>query len=284
MLLFLSTLLLLPLVFVSKHFRLFVTQTKTRRTVSKTKRTDKKKRQEKRKTMRRLSTGSKVRQDGWGRKNNINSSRNYELQLFSCLGHFSSSFLSRCDAQVLPTWLKAETAKHTRTHSFSLPVSFHFSSSHLAGPQKNKALQKSKKSWQTFKYLNVLSSGLSQKCYAATPTLSRLSLHDLTEIEFPVSCLLLFLLLPCAFAGTSKLKLPLCLTLFFARSTDIYSIYKNSGTERERERKGEVERGRWSEIDINRLLFNRFQFVVQLCLVIVAIAVVVVAARKSKSA
>lgn len=55
--------------------------------------------------------------------------------------------------------------------------------------------------------------------------------------------------------------------------------------ERDRERKGEVERGRWSEIDINRLLFNRFQFVVQLCLVIVAIAaVVVVAARKSKSA
>lgn len=223
-------------VFVSKHFRLFVTQTKTRRTVSKTKRTDKKKRQEKRKTMRRLSTGSKVRQGGWGRKNNINSSRNYELQLFSCLGHFSSSFLSRCDAQVLPTWLKAETAKHTRTHSFSLPVSFHFSSSHLAGPQKNKALQKSKKSWQTFKYLNVLSSGLSRKCYAATPTLSCLSLHDLTEIEFPVSCLLflllLSLLLPCAFAGTSKLKLPLCLTLFFARSTDIYSIYKNSGRER----------------------------------------------------
>lgn len=46
-----------------------------------------------------------------------------------------------------------------------------------------------------------------------------------------------------------------------------------------------MERGRWTEIDINRLLFNRFQFVVQLCLVIVAIAgVVVVAARKSKSA
>lgn len=132
---------------------------------------------------------------------------------------------------------------HTHTLSFSLPVSFHFSSSHLAGPQKNKALQKSKKSWQTFKYLNVLSSGLSQKCYAATPTLSRLSLHDLTEIEFPVSCLLLlFLLLPCAFAGTSKLKLPLCLTLYFARSTDIYSIYKNSGREREREKRRSGER------------------------------------------
>lgn len=54
--------------------------------------------------------------------------------------------------------------------------------------------------------------------------------------------------------------------------------------ERERERKGEAERGRWSEIDINRLLFNRFQFVVQLCLVIVAVVVFVVAARKSKSA
>lgn len=140
-----------------------------------------------------------------------------------------------------PSVANLTESRNTRTHTLFLPVSFHFSSSHLTGPQKNKALQKSKKSWQTFKYLNVLSSGLSQKCYAATPILSRLSLHDLTEIEFPVSCLLLlllllFLLLPCAFAGTSKLKLPLCLTLFFARSTDIYSIYKNSGREREREK------------------------------------------------
>lgn len=62
--------------------------------------------------------------EGWVRKNNINSSRNYELQLFSCLGHFSSSFLSRCDAQVLPTWLKAETAKHTHTHSLFLSLFF----------------------------------------------------------------------------------------------------------------------------------------------------------------
>lgn len=105
-----------------------------------------------------------------GRKNNINSSRNYELQLFSCLGHFSSSFLPSVASQ--PTW---HTHTHTHLHfSFLFPTLSAFVSLSPCRPKrkKQKALQKSKKSWQTFKYLNVLSSSLSRKCYAATPTLA----------------------------------------------------------------------------------------------------------------
>lgn len=166
---------------------------------------------------------------GLNRKNNINSSRNYELQLFSCLGHFSSSFLSSAAAAAASqlTWLS------TCTHTHTLLLSFLLFFRLLLSPcrpkkTKNKAWQESKKSWQTFKYLNVLSSRLSRKCYAATPTLAAppplslslttLSLLDLTEIEFPVSCLLLL----CAFAGTRQSwSRCCCLTFFCARSAAI---------------------------------------------------------------
>lgn len=138
---------------MSKHFRLFVTQTKTRRTVNKTKQSKTQKKAKAKDDVKTIQAGKgqgKLYQLEEGRKNNINSSRNYELQLFSCLGHFSSSFLPSVASQ--PTWLSTSTHTHTLTLFLCFsPLFLGLSLSHLAGQkEKTKSVAKEQKELANF--------------------------------------------------------------------------------------------------------------------------------------